>query len=437
MDVELVGAWDPDLAWDGASLIDARLLEPGASLPIRLAGAAAGVHGDARRGWRMFRDPLGINKLFWSATGPDRIVAAARPYRLVKAGVPFETIRAFPRGTVLDILDSQRDVSAVTPMVDPMSLSMGGQVASIAAAIRRTLDGYIEAVCAGLPQRPVYVCLSGGLDSTGIALLVRDHVPDLVFVSFDLVDGSGRSSEDRETARRIARDFGVSLIEVDARFEELRDLLDIVLIEGIDWRPFNVHAALVNAALAGAIREATTSGTIGRPLVFTGDLANEFLADYVPEAAGGVVQYSLPALPPADLRRALVQGLDTSHREIGVFGAWELVTVQPYAAAADLYLSLPATFLGMTDRKQQLSRDIFGPMLPRYVLERPKTRAQVGGVGGGVLNAFVQAGIDETALQSRFAELHETETTSLGRFIRAGRYRSAVPMPSLEAADAR
>ena len=91
----------------------------------------------------------------------------------------------------------------------------------------------------------------------------------------------------------------------------------------------------------------------------------------------------------------------------------------------------------MTDRKQQLSRDIFGPMLPRYVLERPKTRAQVGGVGGGVLNAFVQAGIDETALQSRFAELHETETTSLGRFIRAGRYRSAVPMPSLEAADAR
>ena len=226
MDVELVGAWDPDLAWDGASLIDARLLEPGASLPIRLAGAAAGVHGDARRGWRMFRDPLGINKLFWSATGPDRIVAAARPFRLVKAGVPFETIRAFPRGTVLDILDSQRDVSAVTPMVDPMSLPMGGHVASIAAAIRRTLDGYIEAVCAGLSQRPVYVCLSGGLDSTGIALLVRDHVPDLVFVSFDLVDGSARSSEDRETARRIARDFGVALIEVDARFEELRDLLD-------------------------------------------------------------------------------------------------------------------------------------------------------------------------------------------------------------------
>ena len=251
MDVELVGSWDPDLAWDGASLIDARLLEPGASLPIRLAGAAAGVHGDARRGWRMFRDPLGINKLFWSATGPDRIVAAARPYRLVKAGVPFETIRAFPRGTVLDILDSQRDVSAVTPVVDPMFLPMGGQVASIAAAIRRTLDGYIEAVCAGLPQRPVYVCLSGGLDSTGIALLVRDHVPDLVFVSFDLVDGSGRSSEDRETARRIARDFGVALIEVDARFEELRDLLDIVLIEGIDWRPFNVHAVRERGARWG------------------------------------------------------------------------------------------------------------------------------------------------------------------------------------------
>jgi len=83
-----------------------------------------------------------------------------------------------------------------------------------------------------------------------------------------------------------------------------------------------------------------------------------------------------------------------------------------------------------------LSRDIFGPMLPAYVMQRPKTRAQVGGAGGGVLGAFVAAGIDEAALRSRFAQLHATEVTSLGRFIRAGRYRSAVPMSSLEALHA-
>jgi asparagine synthetase B (glutamine-hydrolysing) len=439
MDVEVRGEWDPDLAWDGANLVGPDLYESTARLPSHLAGAAAGVHGDARRGWRMLRDPLGINKLFWAWKGPGRIVAAARPHRLVEAGVPFEVIHAFPRGTVVD-LSGRADESQVTRTWDAMSMPAEDQLerssSRIAADIRRTLDAYVEAVCTRLSRRPVYVCLSGGLDSTGIALLVRDHAPDVVFVSFDLVGGGGRSSDDRTTARRIARDFGVALLEVDARFDELLDLLDVVLIEGIDWRPFNVHAALVNAALARAVREATAPAGTGRPLVFTGDLANEFLADYLPEAAGGVVQYGLPALPPADLRRILVQGLDTSHREVGVFGAWGLTVVQPYASSADLYLSLPAAFLEAPDRKQMLSRDIFGPMLPAYVMQRPKTRAQVGGAGGGVLGAFVAAGIDEAALRSRFAQLHATEVTSLGRFIRAGRYRSAVPMSSLEALHA-
>src|SRR4029078_3095654 len=149
----------------------------------------------------------------------------------------------------------------------------------------------------------------------------------------------------------------------------------------------------------------------GRPLVFTGDLANEFLADYLPEAAGGVGQYGLPGPPPANLPRLLVQGLDTTHREVGVFGAWGLTVVQPYASSADLYLSLPAAFLEAPDRKQMLSRDIFGPRLPAYVMQRPKTRAQVGGAGGGVLGAFVAAGIDEAALRSRFAQLHAPAVT--------------------------
>ena len=156
----------------------------------------------------------------------------------------------------------------------------------------------------------------------------------------------------------------MAFVEVDAQFGELRDLLDIVLLEGIDWRPFNVHAALVNAALARAIREATAPGTRGRPLVFTGGLRGRIPRGLCP--GGGRRRRPVPCRrSPRQPRRALVDGLDTSHREVGVFGAWELTTVQPYAAAADLYLSLPATFLGAADRKQRLSRDIFGPMLPR------------------------------------------------------------------------
>ena len=44
--------------------------------------------------------------------------------------------------------------------------------------------------------------------------------------------------------------------------EELLEHIDPVLIEGIDWRDFNVHAALVNAVLADTIaRDVATAWT--------------------------------------------------------------------------------------------------------------------------------------------------------------------------------
>jgi 7-cyano-7-deazaguanine synthase in queuosine biosynthesis len=43
-----------------------------------------------------------------------------------------------------------------------------------------------------------FVCLSGGLDSTGIAVLVREHFRNVVAVGFDLQRPDGRMSEDRQ-----------------------------------------------------------------------------------------------------------------------------------------------------------------------------------------------------------------------------------------------
>jgi len=435
--VELIGGLDRDVAWNGQTLYAAADFEPDRPVPTPLMGAAAAVRGDAKRGWRLLRDPLGINKLFWSATGPGRIVVSARPYRLVATGVAFDSIRAFPRGFVLDLLEPEARITPLSGNLGtrPPAADMDADaVAVIALGIRRRLDDYLQAVRAALPSRRAFVCLSGGLDSTGISIVVRDHFPDATFVSFDLNGPGQPPSDDRRTARRIADGFGVPLMEVDVRFDELLELLDVALLEGIDWRPFNVHAALVNAALAVAIADSLPDHEADdAPLVFTGDLANELLADYAPEVSGGVVHYALPDLAPGELRQTLVDGLDTSHREVGIFGASGLTTIQPYAAATDLYLNLPDHFLGRPDRKQSLSAAIFGSMLPRYVLERPKVRAQVGGAGGGVLAACIERGIDDAWLRSRFAELHRTDSRSLGRFIRAGRYRSAFPNDPVEA----
>jgi asparagine synthetase B (glutamine-hydrolysing) len=409
----VVGTLDRNFAWDGSKLWDPT------TVPTVLRGAAAAVE-PANGGWRIVRDPLGINKLFWAGEDDGGIAFAARPSRLIAEGHSLGDIRAVPRGAVHDIPGSA-EASLV-----PHGWSSPTAIAPEAAAeeIRRTLDGYLATLARAHPSAEAYICLSGGLDSSGVAALVREWFPNAVAVSFDLTDAA-RPSEDRLAAERVAAELGMPLVAADADTAGLLSHLDTVLLEGIDWRDFNVHAALVNAVLAEAIAKAGQ----GDELVFTGDLPNELLVDYRPERYKGATYYELPRLPPAALRASLVRGLDTCHREVGVFEAFGLPVVQPYAVAVDAYLSLPEDFLGLPDRKERLCRGVFGERLPSFVYARPKARAQTGGgEAGGVLAACIDQGVDAAWLRGRFAELHGVEQPrKLDRFIRAGRYRSAAP----------
>jgi asparagine synthetase B (glutamine-hydrolysing) len=429
--VRVLGELDRTFAWDGARLYEDADLGPDAELPPQLRGAAVSARPGTDGRWRLVRDPLGVNKLFW-VEAAGSLCLAARPWRLTEDGHDFDAIRAIPRGSVIDLDPSEGTARGHALSVDGQDPPSGDvRVDAIAGQIRSALNGYLAAIASAHPGARAFVCLSGGLDSSGIAAVARDHFPGLVAVSFDLDRDRGEASEDRLTATRLARDLGLPLLEATVSGQQLLEHIDPVLLEGIDWRDFNVHAALVNAALGQAISDAVR-GEEGREpvLVFTGDLANEFLADYEPEQYRGSTYYGLPKLSKPALRRILVRGLDTSHREIGVFGAWGLAAVQPYAAAADAYLALPDAFISRPDCKAILCREVFGERLPGYVFSRRKARAQIGGAdaGGGVLGLCVDHGFDASTLKQRFAELHGvSDLSQLDRFMRSGLYRSAVP----------
>src|SRR6185503_19945741 len=95
-------------AWDGGRLYERTDFRVDAPVPYELRGAAAAVDDDGRGRWRILRDPLGLNKLFW-APSADSALIAARPRRLVDEGCAFEDIRAVPRGFVLDFSSSDPD----------------------------------------------------------------------------------------------------------------------------------------------------------------------------------------------------------------------------------------------------------------------------------------------------------------------------------------
>lgn len=417
--VRLSGPLDHNFGWDGSQLLHEEDLSPGSPSPRWLRGALATV--EAGNGvWRIVRDPVGINKLFWAQDTRGETVFAARPHRLVAEGHSLSAIRAVPRGIVADLPGDAAVSLAPEAWPSPPPLNP----AAAAAEIRRELEAYLAAVAVAHPRARAYVCLSGGLDSSGIAALVSERFEECVAVNFDLAGGTA-PSEDRMGAERVAEALGVPLLLADASPDALLSDLDAVLLEGIDWRDFNVHAGLVNAALARTIGDHASGDT----LVFTGDLANELLVDYEPETYRGATYYKLPRLAPAALRASLVRGLDSCHREVGVFEAFGLSLVQPYAVAVGAYLSLPEDFLRLPDRKERLCSEVFGELIPRFVYERRKARAQTGGAtSGGVLAACVDAGVDSAFLRRRFAELHGvSDARVMDNFIRAGRYRSALP----------
>ena len=426
----VIGDLDASFAWNGGGICRAEDFAPDLPIPSDLRGAIASYVCGSPGDWRVLRDPLGLNKLFWASTSSGTVHFSARPHRLVAEGFNFDNIRALPRGCVVDHRQDEAGVrnSSILPTGWQAAVSSTDTPAAeeIGVEIRSRLERYVAAIAAAHPTARAFVCCSGGLDSSGIAALVAQHFANVVAVSFDLNRAGGVVSQDRRMAERLCNDLGLPLLDVTVSPEHLLEHLDTVLMEGIDWRDFNVHAGLVNAALAECIVDAHVDETI----VFTGDLANEFLADYHEESYLGKSYYRLPQLSLDELRTSLVQGLDTSNREIGVFAAWGLPVIQPYAVAVDSYLRLPSSFFGLRDAKQQLCRSIFGNLVPDFIYDRPKVRAQIGDSNGsgGVLATCIDRGVNQNQLRDRFARLHAvSDSRQLNRFIRAGRYRSAVP----------
>jgi asparagine synthetase B (glutamine-hydrolysing) len=393
------------------------------------------------------RDPLGVNKLFF-ALGPDGAVASANHLSdLVAAGHRPGRVWSVPSGHLVRIWPEARRLvlekhSTITfghdDAADPSDLP------AHAARIRARLDATFQALAPVLADRIVYVTLSGGLDSTTVAALAKLHLSGVVRrlagVTF-FVPGASREpapGTDVYYARRVAEALDLPLELVELPAEQLPDLVDEVLVAGQDFRDFNVHCGLVNAALARALATRRAPGDGGPhlpPVVLTGDTMNELMADYTPVHYGPTQYYALPALGAGRLRRFLVSGLDTGDREVGIYAHRGIDTIQPYALHPDVYTELPGAFLEMEGAKQRLGRLVMGDLVPSFIYDRPKVRAQVGGSEevGGTLAALVDRGIDASELERRFCALLGFEPSELKRWIRAGVYRFTATYPESEA----
>jgi asparagine synthetase B (glutamine-hydrolysing) len=442
-----------DLFWRGGSFEP----EPGRTPELLCGKTLTAVRGrfslalaTGEDGVVLVRDHLGLNKLFFALHEERRVVTANHAIDLVRRGVPMEAIYSVPAGHRVRV-DVRRRLLALERFAAATPTRIL-ELDDAAAAIRRELDQWLSRLARAFAGRRVCVCLSGGVDSSVITALARRHFADLTAYTY-VFTGDGGTSDDAVHAETVAAAVGVPLRLVPASPEDLLQAVDDALVDGQDWRDFNLHCAVVNEVLARAIRgdaapvherpaheieRDSTAVPPDAPLVLTGDLMNEFMADYATVSYGGRDYYRGPRVPAAEQRAALVRGLDAGDREVGVFSRQGAQVVQPYGLMFERYLELPADLLDRPDGKQELFRRVAGDLVPPSVFTRRKVRAQIGNADHpvGVLPLLAERGYDAAWLRRRFCRLFGIADESfLSRFIRLGRYRFLTDFPSEGSVD--
>lgn len=430
---KLQGAHEPitDFVWrQGAGPLDARAL---GALGVDDLGDLWGQFAlhvrDGQGSHLLARDRLGVNKLFFATTDANEVVSANYLVDLRRRGHALRDIWSVPAGHAIQLAPARNEYRLFRHAELAYGEEPGAPRDVLVEGIRDALTTTFERLAVLLRGRRLFVTLSGGLDSTVIALMARQHLGAFTAVTFAVDEESPGS--DLGFARIVADSLGVPLEVVRPSADDIVALLDDVLVQGQDWRDFNVHCGLVNAAIARHLHHHGGQPATPRPVVLTGDAMNELVADYVPVVHRGVRHYELPRVEPGILRRFLVTGLDSGDREVGIFGAQGIDVVQPYALAAEAYVALPGSQLGMPGVKAELVHALMGSKVPSAIYERPKVRAQVGSSDhvGGTLAVLLERGIDTAWLERRFASLLDADADERRQLIRAGMYRFTPQAP--------
>lgn len=376
------------------------------------------------------RDKLGINKLFLAIRDSGQVVVSNYLADLLDYGVPLDAIYSIPAGHLLRIDPARERLYLRRYFGLRPADTASAPIAELARTIRARLEVWMARLAAAFGQRQVCLCLSGGLDSSLVAALAARHFPKVMAYTYDYA-GQG---DDVRYAEKVAASLGIPFRRVPASAGDVLAVLEEAVRYGQDWRDFNVHCAIVNAILARAIADDTRPGNGGpRPLVLTGDLMNEFLADYTPVRYNGHEYYKLPRLEPGPLRSVLIRGLDAGDREIGIFNHHGIDVIQPYGLVVDEYLRLPSDFVANERCKQVLVREIAGDLLPSFLFDRQKVRAQIGTSAEptGILPVLAEANRDAGWLRAAFCRMFKIEEEAfLERFVRLGVYRFPNRFPS-------
>ena len=346
----------------------------GRELVHKLDGMYSFVISDGKE-WIAGRDRIGIKPLYY-ATADDHIFFSSELKPLVSFA---ETIREVPNGhyyhsqaglvpyyTFPEVTSFQQDVDAILP--------------SIRQALSKSVQKRL------MSDVPVGVFLSGGLDSSIIAALMKQHVSELHSFSVGLP-----GSPDLKSARLVAEQLGTIHHEYVYSEEEMQTVLSDVIYYLESYDP-----ALVRSAIPCYIVSRLASEHV--KVVLSGEGADELFAGYSYfenyDDARALHQESISILE--GLHNLNLQRVDRMTMAHSLEGRVPFLDTEfiDLCLRIDPDLKLYSKF-GI---EKWLLRKAFEDLLPKEIVWRDKMEFAQGCASSGVLEQHAEAAISEQVL---------------------------------------
>lgn len=331
------------------------------------------------------RDPLGIKPLYYGRR--DGVLCFAS--EISALGPIVDALQTLPPGTTLHSVHGlvhYYEVGEGWPLPNAICSPTQAHAAIrsvTAAAVRKRL----------LADVPVGVSLSGGLDSSIIALCAQADVERLETFAVGVA-----GSADLAAARLVAQTLGTQHHEYVYTQQEMLTALPDVLQHLESCDPALVRSAIPNYFLARLACEHVK-------VILGGEGADELYGGYAymcsyttPEQLHSELLHTLRELHRTNLQRA-----DRMFMAFGVEGRVPFLDRESVALA----LSLPAEWklTRDTDHTKQLLRDAYAGQLPAAIIRRPKQKFSSGAGSADLMATLAEAQISDLDFQHEHARL--------------------------------
>jgi len=355
--------------------------QPEAGDRLKTAGRAEDIVSDSHYAWAapegdsfvLQRDPLGISPLYYGWNEDGHLCFASEVKGL--AG-QVQQVRELPPGTRLKKgkVSAHYELGLKEPVDEPRQ--------AVAAQLRRRLERSVgERAGKGVPFGS---WLSGGLDSSVLAALARQHTH-----SMHTFAAGFEGAPDLEAARVVARHIGSTHHEVIPTFADIVQIIPDVIRHLESFDALLVRSSLMNYLVAKLAADYV-------PAVFSGEGGDELFAGYSYLKRLGVDELPAELLDiTSRMHNTALQRVDrcaAAHGTIAYVGFLDDEVLE-YA------LAIPPEYKIVSGMEKWILRRAVMDLLPERIVMRAKAKFWEGAGVEDHLAAFAEEQVSDRDMQ--------------------------------------